>query len=216
MNPHEKIHNPEDLPRAVIDLHVLLKSHNIQYAFGGAIATKFYTERQPTKDIDVNIFIPLKQRAVNDIETVVPVLKIIDPALTAEDAQKHLENIRQHDDTAMRFQDTRVDLFFSYSDLHDEAAGRIKYVEHQGAELPILSAEDLIIIKIIWGVLANRQEHDWADIEGILRDQAGKLDARYIYKWLDLILEKYEHKDQIFDRLAGADLPNPYKDANNN
>ncbi len=207
-NPHERIRSPENLPRPVIELHELLASHDIPHAFGGAIAANFYTSREPTADIDVNVFIPLSER-VDDIQVITPILHMLDPQLTLEDAQLHLGRIREDDQTALAYKGTRVDLFFSFSDFHDEVAEQIKYVEYKGTQLPILAPEDLIIFKIMFSLYPKRREHDWSDIAGIIHGQRSELNAERIYKWLNKSFVYSDHKEWINHRLTELGLPDP-------
>ena len=71
-----------------------------------------------------------------------------------------------------------------------------------GVQMPVCTAEDLIIHKAI----ADRQK-DWIDIEGILTRQMSKLDAAYIRDWLVQFgeaLEKPELVKRFNDLFAKA------------
>lgn len=67
-------------------------------------------------------------------------------------------------------------------------------------ELRTCSAEDLIVLK----AFADRRR-DWADIEGILARQAGRLDWEYVYARLRPLCELKENVD-IVDALKSLQL----------
>lgn len=85
-----------------------------------------------------------------------------------------------------------------------------------GMQLPICSAEDLIIYKVI----ADRPK-DWADIEGVLTEQGNRLDQTYIRNWLRQFAEVLERPDwlerydalvrQIVGNARCASSPDPRK-----
>lgn len=58
--------------------------------------------------------------------------------------------------------------------------------------LPICSAEDFIIYKVI----ADRPK-DWADVEGVLIEQGNRLDQPCIRDWLRQFAEVLERPDWL-------------------
>ena len=79
----------------------------------------------------------------------------------------------------MWWDDTPIDLFFSYEPVHAEAARNRRMVPFEGEEIPILGRVELAVFKAMF----NRTR-DWADIEAMLA--SANLDA-----------------DAVGDRLAG-------------
>jgi hypothetical protein len=78
----------------------------------------------------------------------------------------------------------------------ERLVARASYFEIQpGAALLTCSAEDLVVLK----AFANR-EKDWADIEGVIVRQAGRLDERLIWGELEPLLELKE-EPAIAERL---------------
>lgn len=188
----------EDLRQTIIDVHELFATNELPHAFGGAIALAFYTEPRGTADIDVNVFLPNDQGQ--------RVLHILDDTMPAEEAENHLLHIAKWFGANVPYHGTEVDLFFSFADLHDKVAERIRYVEYRGVSIPILSPEDLLIFKVMYGGNPERQDRDWPDIAGMIRNQAGKLDHSYIYEWLNRLLDE---DDPRFERLRSLGLPAP-------
>ena len=149
------------LAEKLLRLHAGLESGGIPHAFGGAIALAYWTlEPRGTRDIDVNLFVPAAHPA---------------PALAALP-----DGIARDEDTAaaiardgqirLWWDDTPIDLFFSYEPVHAEAARNRRMVPFEGEEIPILGPVELAVFKAMF----NRTR-DWADIEAMLA--SGNLDA---------------------------------------
>jgi len=72
----------------------------------------------------------------------------------------------------------RVDLIFSDTFYEATAIGRALRVRIEGQDVPIASAEDLILHKVFAG-----RGRDLEDVRGVLRRKAHELDWAYIEKW---------------------------------
>ena len=69
----------------------------------------------------------------------------------------------------MRWEHTPIDLFFSYDALHASCMQRRRTLPFgEGETLQILSAEDLIVFRVIFNC-----DKDWSDIEEMLCALAG-------------------------------------------
>ncbi|HSX44888.1 MAG TPA: hypothetical protein VLF39_02105 [Candidatus Saccharimonadales bacterium] len=196
MNPPEKETGFEDLRKTIVDLHKLLESHELPHAFGGAIALAFYTEPRATADIDINVFRPKAQGP--------EVLHILNSQMSAEEAKIHEEHIEKFYGASVPYKGAEVDLFFSFTELHDQAAERIRNVEYRDVSIPIISPEDLIIFKVMYSSNPDRLDRDWPDIAGMLINQSGNLDSEYIQTWLHTLLPD---DDPRFNRLRNLGLP---------
>lgn len=71
-----------------------------------------------------------------------------------------------------------VDLFFNSIPVHESASRRIVFVDLLGKSIPILSAEDIVVFKLLF----NRAK-DRTDIE-ILLEHRPDLDLDYIHSCL--------------------------------
>lgn len=94
-----------------------------------------------------------------------------------------------------------VDMLASILPYEEQAIRRAEIIEIDGLDLPVCTAEDLIIHKAI----SNRQ-YDWFDIEGIIMRQRGKLDIKYIRRWLKQFSEALETPEMLtrFEELYKA------------
>lgn len=88
---------------------------------------------------------------------------------------------------------TPVDLFFSDIPFHESIADRVRDVDYVGTIIPIISAEDLILLKA-----AFDRGKDWVDIEIIFKVQGPELDSEYLRQWLG---EFFRPEDEQFRKV---------------
>lgn len=172
MEPERAPDIPEpDLPGKVVKLHQALDRADIPHAFGGAIAVGYYREPRATIDIDVCIFVqPADRKKVLDsLATLFP--------LPDRDALG--EDISGREQGQAKWGRTKIDLFFSFLDFHESVAARTRIEDYEGTAIPILSAEDIIIFKVIYG-----RAQDWADIEAVFELRGEELDLEYMTDWI--------------------------------
>jgi hypothetical protein len=159
----------EDL---VVEVHSLLDERGIAHAFGGALALNFYAEPRGTGSVDVNLAVPASEAASlihelrrSGFEPDVPEGQWVPAA-----------GIR------VRRGPEVVDLFLSFDHYHqcvlDNAVARPLKTNAGTVELPFLSANDLVVMKLSF----NRLK-DWADIEAIL-DAGTVIDTDYVQEQL--------------------------------
>ena len=85
----------------------------------------------------------------------------------------------------LAWDDTPVDLFFSYDRFHDAAAKGVRVVPFADTTIPILAAEHLVVCKVIFD-----RPKDWVDIDA-MRADATALDAAEILRWVATHLRRY-------------------------
>ena len=90
--------------------------------------------------------------------------------------------------------DTPVDLFFNYAEVHDEAARHRRTVPFAGKRIPVLGPVELAIFKVMFD-----RTRDWADIEAMLA--AGTFDLDATRAGLRTLLDAGDHR---FARLDDA------------
>jgi hypothetical protein len=153
-----------------IDSFILMNDffhrHQIRYCLIGGIAAGFWGEPRFTKDMDF---------------TVVSVTGAISATLNLLQKEKFVvedkgsSQIQVIKKGALRFQ---ADLILAETEYQDWLVQRAVPVEVFGVAVPICTAEDLIILKLI----ANRRQ-DLLDIENVLKRHASRLDGEYLKKW---------------------------------
>ena len=146
----------------------------IPHAFGGALALAYYAEPRATIDIDLNVFVPPAR--FSEVANTIARLGAgaDDPAIAAI--------VERDGQVRVMWDDTPVDLFFSYDAFHDAAAAARHSVPFGDRTIPILAADHLIICKVVY----NRPKH-WVDIDSMLVAQA-EIDAAVVLRWVARIV----------------------------
>ena len=145
------------------------------HAFGGAIALAYYATPRGTRDVDINVFLP-----ASAFETVLEALLPIG----VEPPTPTLRRTFQRDEQVRLVWDrTPLDLFFSYTELHDACLERRRIVPFGRERIMILSPEDLAIFKVLFA-----RDKDWRDLHEMLLAQGGDFAAAYAIGWLERIV----------------------------
>lgn len=174
------------LAERVAALHRALAQRKVPHAFGGAIALAYWTlEPRGTRDIDLNLFVPIT-KAEHALQAL--------PGGIAQAAATG-ETIRREGQARLWWDDTPIDLFFSYEPIHDDAAGHSRVVPFAGARIPVLGPVELAAFKALFD-----RTRDWADIEAMLA--ADTLDPDAVRAALRTLLDD---DDPRFARLADAE-----------
>lgn len=175
------------LPDKLMLVHTALSAQEIPHGFGGAIALAFYGEPRDTRDIDINIALPPHEHA-----RVLDALAARFPIPDRPSREAELERIAQ---TRLFWEQTGIDLFMADIPFHDSIAQRTHEVDYVGTRLPIISAEDLIVLKAAF----NRPK-DWIDIATIIQVQQ-RLDEAYLREWLGAFSEPDDERLGRLERL---------------
>lgn len=170
----QRVDSEPPLPEKVLAIHRTLDAAKIPHAIGGALALAYYAEPRATVDVDVNVFVSAEHwPQVRD--ALAPIGVEVDIDLTA---------LERDEQVRLWWGRNAVDLFFSYTDLHEEMRRRTRRVPLGGATIPILSPEHLAVCKAIFD-----RTKDWIDIEQILV-AADPLDLSAIERWLEQMVGK--------------------------
>ena len=171
------------LPEKIVALHAALDAApgRVAHAFGGAIALAYYAEPRATIDIDLNVFVP--ELRADDVMFLIAPLGITGS----------VEHVVRDGQVRLWWEDTPVDLFFSYDRFHDAAATAVRVVPFAETTIPVLSADYLVVCKTIF----NRPK-DWVDIDAI-REAATALNAAEILRWVGRIAGD---NDPRYERIA--------------
>jgi len=183
------------LDEKVLALDQALADARIPHAFGGALALAYYATPRGTVDIDVNVFVPAGDAG--------RVLRALAPLGVERGDARTLAEIRERGQVRRRWEHTPVDLFFSYDPLHDRCLERTRTVPFgDAARIPILSAEDLAIFKVIFD-----RPKDWPDLTEMLYALGPDFDASYALDWLRRILPSDDARLARFDALIRSPTP---------
>lgn len=153
-------------PELAVKVCGMLRSAGIEHAVGGALALGFYAEPRGTYDLDLNIFV-----AAEEAVAALDVLRKGGVEI-GEDAA-HV--VAERGDLFLEHGGCRLDLFFNSIPLHLRAARRTRTVSLLDTSIPILSPEDLIVLKLLF----NRHK-DIVDIEHIVAAVGNDLERGYV------------------------------------
>jgi hypothetical protein len=172
----------------ILALAVALEDSRLPYAFGGALALAFCTERaRGTIDIDVNVFV-----GRDDARVVLDAL----PAQVGHTADD-LRLLESDGQIRLRWGQTPVDVFLDTTDFHVEAAQRRQRHEFGGRRIPFLGCSDLAVFKAFF----NRTK-DWADLEEMIAMRALNVDQT-----IGVLVRYLGERDERVERLRALSAP---------
>jgi hypothetical protein len=164
-----------------------LESLEISYMISGGSAVGFWGNIRTTMDIDIVVqlsdkYIPRLIKAISDEAYV--------DADTARKAvyDKGMFNI------ILNATSFKIDfIVYDEKDPYEkEKFARKVRVAFDGRHIFVISPEDLVISKLIWSRKGGGSERQLRDCESILNLNKGKIDTKYIGKWVEILDLKYE------------------------
>ena len=127
----------------------------IPHAFGGAISLAYHAEPRATIDIDVNVFVPVDRAA-----------DVFDPlSQLGAEIDSATETVNRDGQARIMWDNTPVDLFFSYDPFHAAADASAIVVPFADHTIRILSATHLSVCKAVFDRpkdLDRHRSHDRA------------------------------------------------------
>jgi len=184
------------LDEKLVAIERAFEEAEIAHAFGGANALAYYATPRATVDIDLNVFA--------DATRAPEVLALLGRLGAAVDAPELAERIERDGQARVFWDGTPIDLFFAYDPLHESSMRRRRRVDFGADRIHVLSAEDLIVYKLIFD-----RDKDWRDIAEMVFAANDPLDFDYVRDWLDRILEADAPQRDRLERLidsGGAEL----------
>jgi hypothetical protein len=172
----------------ILTIGATLEAHKLPYAFGGALALAFCTERaRGTIDIDVNVFV--------DRQEAEGVLGSLHPPVDHSDSE--LRDLERDGQTRLWWEQTPVDVFLNTTEFHVQAARRRQLHEFGGRPVPFLGCSDLAVFKAFF----NRTK-DWADLEEMIRIGTLNVDQT-----LGVLIRYLGDGDERVERLRSLTAP---------
>ena len=177
------------LDEKILAIGAAFDAAQIPHAFGGALALAYWATPRATLDIDVNVFTASEQS--ERVLAVLGALGVVAPS----DAERR--GLAERGQLRCRWEHVPIDLFFAYDPLHASCRERTLRVPFgAGASIPILSAEDLAIFKVLFD-----RAKDWRDLAELLFVLGPDFDAAYALGWLRRILEPKDERLARFEAL---------------
>lgn len=166
-----------------------LAAAGIPHAIGGAIAYGYHAEPRATADIDLNVFV--EESGID------PVLDALEEAGCVVDRVEAHRRAAERGDLVARLEGYRVDGFISFHAFHEEVRRRIQEVRLLGHPIPILSAEDLVLFKVLFD-----RPKDWLDIANMAA--ARSLDRDYVRRWAAELLPPGDSRLDRLERVLSS------------
>ncbi len=163
-------------PDAKLEIIVrLFEAQRIPYAIGGAISLLYWGEPRATADIDINVFL-LASEVDRVSRALVGARIMVDPVHVAKE-------VASTGQARFDFQGTSVDLFFANLPFHESCSKRAVRVPFGDIAINVLSAEDLVVCKLMFD-----RSKDWLDVEQVLIARGLAFDSDYVRSWLTEML----------------------------
>lgn len=191
--------------RRAVEVQRALRAAGIESAIGGALALGYHVaDARSTQDVDLNVSVD-KADARGVLEQL--------PSEVRWD-QDDLDRIMRDGQVRLWWPipddiDMPLDLFFAEHEFHRVLARRVLTVPMLDAEVPIISATDLVVLKALFD-----RGKDWVDIEEIVQFGPPSYDLEEAVRWIGAIVGP---ADSRIARLRAIpterpDPPNPFRD----
>ena len=156
--------------RTLEEAIAILRAHDVAFALAGGLAQQVWGRVRATRDLDLLVSMPGDPEALLDAFAVRG-MRALGEARRLGDLELH--SFTREDSEA--FVDVAVDLLFARSGLGEEAVRRAVSLRIGKSEVPVVSAEDLLLLKLLADRVLDR-----VDAEDIAREQKGRLDLQYL------------------------------------
>jgi hypothetical protein len=173
---------------ALLAVHEVLASADIPHALCGGLAANLYRDEvRATVDVDVAV-------AIAPARLVDLVKRLADAGWTVDPYFRQGEQLR-----LTRQDPPRVDCILATSDYERHAIEQAVPTRIEGRELRVLTAEDLIVFKLIAG-----RARDYEAVAAIINTRRELLDVEYITGWLEQfgVAERWERATEEARREA--------------
>jgi hypothetical protein len=165
-----------ELDQVLLAALAALDRAQVPYMLAGAVAASYYGEPRTTHDVDIVVVVtPGSVRRL--AAELAQQFAVGDESVRVALSDRTMFNAI-HNQSGLK-----VDFWLLGEDAFDQNAFQRRVrAAALGAELVLPAAEDLIVQKLRWYRESESDRH-LTDVRGIVRVQAGKLDAAYIEAW---------------------------------
>ena len=174
-----------DLVRAFGLISKALEELEIPFVIGGSFASNTHGVARSTQDVD--LVVELNPSQLSSFAERLGKAFYLDAETAREALLANRPFNAIHMRTAYKFD------FFptTFSPLGPNQIARRLFVavpEISPIAVPVLSAEDVLLIKLWWFSIGGRiSDRQWNDIESVAKLQAGRLDLTYLTSWASIL-----------------------------
>ena len=178
-----------DLPDLAVRISAALTRAAMPHAVSGALAMASHGFVRTTRDIDLLVVVPALR-----LPEVFAVVRGF--GFEGED-RALIESYRERAVAELRSGPASVEILAPVLPYHHEVLRRAVRVDCGGTEVPFVSAEDLVVLKVLW-----LRDKDRADVRALLAARRGALDDGYVRRVLAELLPGNDPRLEEFERLA--------------
>lgn len=180
-----------DLPSLAAEISGDLTAAGIPHAISGAVAMAMHGFVRATVDLDLLVVAPkVRLPEVLDI--------VRRRGFAGEDAEL-LRSLATRYFAALHSGPATVDIFVPAFPFHGRLMDRVVTMDVDGTPVPVVSVEDLIILKTLW-----YRAKDVADVKSLLAAAAGRVDATYLRSTLEGLLPAGDGRARWVDGLLAG------------
>jgi predicted nucleotidyltransferase len=164
----------------VVKLAGVFDRLQLRFALGGALANNYWGIVRTTQDVDCLFALPrIKYQLFADELNAIGCTVQDEAGENVPVTVPHLtQQVEQRKLIECCHETVRIELFVPAVPLQEEVLRRAVPIRLSGRDVPVTTAEDLILLK-----LAFHRAKDLQDVRGILWVQRGRLDLDYMRQW---------------------------------
>jgi hypothetical protein len=178
-----------DLPDLCARVSAALTAAQVPHAVSGALALGVHGFVRATRVIDILVVVPSIRLP--------EVFEIVRRFGFHGEDRDLIHSFRERAVAELTAGPASIEILAPALPYHREVLGRAKPIDVAGVPVPFVTAEDLIVLKMLW-----LRDKDRADVRGLLAAARTAVDRPWVRAKLAALLPAETHVVETFDRLA--------------